>query len=180
MANEHSATTTGVRRSSNWWHRLNWRVKVTIVLTTVILGPILYLELPWEQAYREGAVRVMRAELDRLPSVGDEAELSLLQYPSFSSPNVSASYPQAVSCNTVQDHYQQVAGQVGWVAGGGEIIEPQLERGYHKVAGGYYLTLIIECTQGTETSSLISAVYGVFLNVPFPQSVAIIGPWRPN
>jgi hypothetical protein len=153
-----------------------------LVVATCVVSPLTYLEFaPWERAYRDGAIPVMSAELARLPSLGGSPERSRRALAELNSPYLVAYYPQAASCDQVQSHYQQVVGETGWSPGSSDSVVPPLERSYHKVVGGYYLTLVVVCAAGTERPAPTApSDYSLHVNIPFPYSVALIGPWFPK
>jgi len=171
----------GIRLPLQWWRRVSPQRKIFLVLASIFLGVFLYFQVPWEQAYREGAVRVMQAELAALPSVDGAAELSQTKTVSATSPSLSVTYPQSGPCAAVQDHYRQVAPAAGWASGGVDVNDPKLERAYHKVAGGYYLTLVVVCAEGTDTAAPAGGAHcGLLFSVPSPYSLSIFGPWLPR
>lgn len=160
-----------------------WRRWATIlVVATCVVSPLTYLEFaPWERAYRDDALPVMSAELARLPSLGGVSERSRRALAEPNSPYLVAYYPQTAPCDQVQRHYQQAVGETGWSPGSSDSVVPPLERSYHKVVGGYYLTLVVVCAAGTERSAPTApSDYSLHANIPFPYSVALIGPWFPK
>src|SRR5262249_30086182 len=150
MAAAHPGASRSAEHSPGWWRRVSTQRKIFLLLAATFLGAFMYFQMPWEEAYREGAVRVMQEEVASLPSVDGAAEFTQTKTVSATSPFLSVSYPQSASCATVQDHYRLVATGAGWTSGGGNITRPTLEGGYHKVADDYYLTMVVVCAEDTE------------------------------
>jgi hypothetical protein len=152
-------------------HKLALWEKVIGVAILSLIGAlaVFFVEFnfaPWEIAYRQRGLEVMRTELAALPSVDGVTGPNPLE--NSDGPNILAQYPLRVSCEEVYAHYRQVALAAGWTFLRSE--PDGVGDDYAGTFEGYYIHLEVgRDTSGDHPPG--SGRYEVLVSIDFPHNI---------
>jgi hypothetical protein len=160
-------------------HKLALWEKVFGVALLSLIGLFLLFDVdfhfaPWEIAYRQRGLKVMRTELAALPTVDGVTEVNPSERADL--PRIITQYLRTVACEEVFAHYRQVAPAAGWTVLGS--VSAGLGNVYTGMFDGYYIQLEVGCDESTssENRAAGSTRYELLMSVPFPHNIKGL-PW---